>query len=150
VVTASSVTEGRAPRVLSAIAFVAVTVIDALYLGIVSSQGGTPPSRYVVPFIASYLAAIALMLLVSLLSPAGIKAAFRGAAAGGLLVFGALSALTIGAVVMIAALLSVGAAILTVARVPGRFTLPAAVVGAVVAVVILLTGLQLAWSQTTG
>lgn len=149
-VTPSKTGEGRAPRVLVAIAFVAVVAIDALYLGIIWSQGDTPPSGYVVPFIASYVAAIAVMLLVSLASPAIVKAGFRGAASGGLLAFAGLSALTIGPAVLAAALVSVAATILTIARVPGRSTMGAAGVGAVADVVILFVGLQLAWSQTPG
>ena len=135
---------------LVATGFVAVIAIDALYLGIIRGQGDTAPSPYVVPFVASYLAAIAVALLASLVSPLWLKAGFRGAASGGLLAFGGLSALTIGPAVMITAFVSIAATILTIVRIPGRFTIAAGAVGSIVAILLLVIGLQLAWSQTTG
>ena len=135
---------------LAGVAFVAVVAIDGLYLAIISRQGGRPPSPYVVPFVAGYVAVIALALLLSLVSPPSIKAGLRGAAAGGLFAFSALSALTIGPAVVIAALLTLVCAVLTAARLPGRSAVPAAIGGALLAITVLVAGLQLAWSQTPG
>jgi hypothetical protein len=139
--------EERAPRVLVSVAVAAVVAIDALYLAIIRTQGGSP-SDYplVTPFIAGYFAVVAVALLASLFQAMSVRAFLRGAASGGLLVLAVISALSIGAVVLVAALLSVAATVLTLVRGGRGRDVAFSVVGALVAVVVLIGGLLLAWS----
>ena len=128
-------------------AAIAVAAIDALYLALIQSQGGPPSdTALVTPFVAAYFALIALALAVSLVAPVAVSAGLRGAAAGGLLVMAVLTGFSIGVAVLIPAVISVAAAVITVARHPTRRTVISALAGAVVTVALLVAGLQVAWS----
>ncbi len=138
--------EGRSARVLVAVAVVAIVAIDALYLAIVSSQGGAPPADpLVAPFLASYLGLVAVLLAVSMVAPDPVKAGIRGAASAGLLVVGVLAAFSIGVAVLVAAALCIAALVMVVSRHPSRRTVIAAIAGCAVGVAVLVVGLQVAW-----
>jgi hypothetical protein len=129
------------------VAAIAVAAIDALYLTLVRSQGGPPPDNALVtPFVASYFALVALALVVSLLTPLSVSAALRGAAAGGLLLMAILTGFSIGIAVLLPAALSIAAAVVTVGGHPSRRAVVSTVVGIVVAVALLVAGLEIAWS----
>lgn len=128
-------------------AAVAVVAIDALYVGLVRSQGGPPPDNALVtPFVASYFALIALALAMSLLTPVSVGVGLRGGAAGGLLVMAILTGFSIGVAVLIPALIAIAAAVVTVGGHPRRRSVISAGVGIFVAVAVLAIGLQIAWS----
>src|SRR5579864_5268698 len=96
--------EQRAPRVLVSVAAVALVAIDVLYLGLVESQGASP-FPLVTWFIAGYFVVVAMALIGSLFAPPGARVAVRGAAAGSLLAMTVMSAMSIGAAVLIPAAL---------------------------------------------
>ena len=60
--------EGRATRVLVAVAIFLVVVADAPYLAIVFNQGAQPPESFTTPFVAVYLALMAALLAASLMN----------------------------------------------------------------------------------
>jgi len=140
-----------AARVLVAIAVIAVVAIDALYLAIVSSQGGPgePPTDtpWVVPFVAGYEILMALLLAASLVVPPAVRPALRGAAAAGLFALGVLALFSIGLGDIIAAALAVAATVLSVLASPGRRTWVSLAAAAIASVAILLGGFQIAWSH---
>ncbi len=134
----------RAERVLVGVAVVAVAAIGTLYLVLISSQGGSdnPTVPY---FVASFLLAVGLSLLASLLAPRVAKAGLRGLAAGGLLAMALLSAFSIGAAVLVAAIFTAAATVVTVARAPSLASIAAAVAGIAVGAAALVGGLEIAW-----
>jgi len=140
-----------AARVLVAIAVVAIVAIDALYLAIVSSQGGPgePPTDtpLVVPFVAGYEILMALLLAASLVVPPAVRPALRGAAAAGLFVLGILALFSIGLGDIIAAALALAATVLAVRASRGTRTWLSLAAAAIVSVAILLGGFQIAWSH---
>jgi O-antigen ligase len=140
--------EERAPRVLVSVAAVAVVAVDAGYLLLIQSQGGPPSDNpLVTPFVGSYFALMAAALIASLPAPAPLRAGFRGAAAAGLLLAALLTGLSIGAAVLIPAILAIVATVLMVRRSPDRNTVFAAIAGMFVGVALLVVGLQIAWQQ---
>jgi hypothetical protein len=133
--------------VLVSLAAAAVVAIDALYLAIIRSQDNPPSAQpLVTPFIAAYLAVIAASLLASLFARLLVKAALRGAASGGLLVMAVVAAFSIGAAILIPAVLCGVATALTVGRTPTARLVLSAVAGTSVAVAILAAGLWFSWS----
>ena len=137
-----------ADRVLVAIAVVAVLTIDALYLAIIRSQDGPPtPDVLTVPFVASYLGLMATLLAASLFVPVAARPALRGAASGGLLVLGVLSAFSIGVAVMLAAAPAIAATVLAINARPGAKSVVAAAIAAVLSVVLMAAGFEVAWNH---
>ena len=62
--------EDRTTRVLVAVPIVVVIVMGALYVAIAVNQNSldhAPPERFIFPFIAAYLAVMAVLLTVSLM-----------------------------------------------------------------------------------
>jgi hypothetical protein len=134
--------------VLVSVAAVAVLAIDALYVAIIRAQGGPPSDEpLVAPFVAGYLALLAAGLGATLVVPGLLRVGVRGAAAGGLLLMAVLTGFSIGAGVLVGALVAIAALALTVSRHPSARTVLAAVAGIIVGVALLLVGLQLAWSH---
>ena len=119
------------------------------YLAIVAIQGGPPPDNALtVPFVAGYLALMALLLAASLSGAppmAAMRPALRAAPAAGLLVLGVLAIFSIGLPVLIAASLAAAAAVLTFITQRTRRAVVAAATAALVAVVALLVGLEVTW-----
>jgi len=101
-------------------AFAIVLLTDALYLGLLMSQGDRPPDAvFTVPFVVGYLLLMAGLLGISLLRRPRIVAArtaLRAGAAGGLLVLGVLAAMSIGLALILAGALATGAAVRSVSR----------------------------------
>lgn len=87
-----------------------VVVVDVLYVRyIVFVQGATSDQPWRVPFVASYLAAIAICALLSATLPAGSwRLAFIGAATAGLLVLGFFGLFSIGLPLFLMGLVAVG------------------------------------------
>ena len=140
--------EERAQRVLVSVAAVAVLAIDALYVTLIQAQGGPPSDEpLVVPFVAGYLGLLAVALGLTLVLPGLLRVGVRGAAAGGLLLMGVLTGFSIGVGVLVAAIVSIAALVVTVSRHPGARPAAAAVAGIVVGVALLLIGLEVAWSH---
>lgn len=137
-----------AERVLVSIAVVALAAITALYVVIISSQGGGDPATpLVTPFVAGYLLLSATSLAVSLFAPAAVSPALRAGPSAGLVVLGVLAAFSIGVAVLIAAGLAIASTVLALRARPGVRSALSVAGGAVAAVVILVAGFQIAWSH---
>lgn len=125
---------------------IGTAAIVALYLAIIRSQGGpSTPDVLTVPFVASYLLLMALLLAVSLLVPPAARPALRGAAAGGLFVLGVLALFSIGLAIVLTAGLAIAATVLAIADRPGAKSVVSAVVAGVVAVAVLVAGFEFSW-----
>jgi hypothetical protein len=141
-------TDGRAARVLVAVAVVAVVAIDALYLAIVVNQGGPQAdTTWVAPFVAGYLGLVAAMLLISLVAGDPLAVGLRGGASGGLLVLGVLALFSIGFAILIAAVVCIAATVVTLSRRPATRSIFAAAAGLVLTIAVLVVGFQIAWQQ---
>ena len=135
-------------RTLAALSAVAVVAIDVLYMVIVRSQGGPDPvDVWTVPFVAGYLAVMALLLGLSIFLPPTVRPALRAASSAGLLVLAVLTAFSIGTGVLIAAILSIAATIIALVEKHGPPVLGSAIFAAVLAVGAMLIGLQVTWQH---
>lgn len=130
-----------AARVLVALAVVAIAAIDWLYLGLV---GPGQVDVLTVPFVFSYLALMALLLLASLPAPQTVKPTLRASASAGLLMLAVIAAFSIGVLIMIPAMLAVASFVLALIARPRVW--PATIVAAVLAVGLLVVGFQLSWN----
>lgn len=125
--------------------------VDVLYLGVVGSQGGSDPQFLRVPFVAAF---IALMAICTALSTRKSAARWRplllGVSAGGLLLLGYFAIFSIGLPLLVAGALALIGLLNTLrptgtaAGTSGRRAAGMAVGGAVLAVVVLLAGFSLA------
>jgi hypothetical protein len=136
--------DGRATRVLVAIAIFLVVVGDALYLAIVFNQGVHPLESYTTPFIAFYLVLMAGLLGASLMRrwSTAVRGAFRAAAAGGLLVIGVLALMSIGLALVIAGGLAAAATVRTLRGPLITSSNLLGVTSAVIAVAVLIAGFE--------
>lgn len=131
-------------------AAIIAAAVDALYPGLVGSQGGSDPQFLRVPFVAVF---IALMAICAALSSLALAVRWRslllGFSAAGLLLLGFFAIFSIGLPLLIAGLLALGGLIgtLSFAGSGGASGKAAAggmaVGGAMVAVVLLLAGFSL-------
>jgi hypothetical protein len=135
----------------AAIAAAVITAaVDVLYLGIVSSQGGGNPEFIRIPFVATFIALMAICCALSVrASAARWRPLLLGVAAAGLLLLGFFALFSIGAPLALAGALALLALIhtLTSASVRGtsaRAAAAKAVGGAIAAVVVLLAGFLVA------
>lgn len=133
--------DGMAARVLVAVAVVALAAIDWLYLGLV---GPGQVDVLTAPFVFSYLAFMALLLLASLLVPPNLKPPLRALASAGLLAMAVIAAFSIGVLIMIPAMLAVASFVLALIARPRVW--PATIVAAVLAVGLLVVGFQFSWN----
>ena len=144
VATADSTREGRTLRLLIWIAFVMVLVTALGYVVIIRAQETYPPEAFVVPFVAAYLALMAVMLGVSLRQgrlAVRLRPALRGGAAAGLLAIGVLALMSIGILLVVAGALVATAAVMTlVGRHWSTFLYEAA--AALVALALLVAGFE--------
>jgi hypothetical protein len=130
-------------------AIIAATV-DVLYLGIVGSQGGSAPQFLRVPFVAAF---IALMAICAALSARRSAARWRplllSISAAGLLLLGFFAIFSIGLPLMVAGVLASLGLINALGQArssretSGKAAAGMAAAGAVVAVVVLLAGFSL-------
>jgi hypothetical protein len=133
-------------RVLVGVGVVGLVAIDALYLAIIHFQGGGgpgPPDVLTVPFVATYLAVMAILLGASLIMPATAKPVSRAAASGGLLVLAVLAAFSIGVLILVIAGLAIATTIPALGIQKSQRIRVAAGVAALVAAVVLVGGLEL-------
>jgi hypothetical protein len=135
--------DGRGTTMLVWIAILLPLVTVVVYIGVIRSQGSGPPDWLTVPFVASYMVAASLALLVSQWPgfASGARASLRAAAAGGLLVLGFLGAFSIGLPLLLAGVLAAIAAVTTASRVRGA-ALAAVPVAALLAVAVLVAGFE--------
>jgi hypothetical protein len=144
--TQSAVQDSRATRTLVLIATALVLIGDAGYVLIVATQGAYPPDAFTVPFLAGYWLVMAAMLGLSVLDRprlATLRPALRAGAAAGLLVTGVLGLFSIGLPMVIAGALATGAAVRTLAGRDRRWAVSTEVLAAVIAVVVVVGGLEL-------
>ncbi len=140
----SAAVQDRAARIMAWAALAIVLLEDAIYVLLIRSQGELAPDAYTVPFVAVYLLVMAALLgtsLIRLPSP-GWRMPLRAGAAGGLLVLGIIGAFSIGLPLILAGILSTGAA---VRALKGRLWTPTGLLGfaaAVAAVVVLVAGFE--------
>ena len=131
-------------RVLVWVAMAGLVAIDGLYLAIIHFQGDPAPADVLtVPFVASYLAAMTILLGASAFSSARAKPVLRAAASAGLLVLAALAAFSIGALILVIAGLAIAATIPALGSQKSTRVRVAAGVAALVAAVVLVGGLEL-------
>ena len=134
------------------VAAIIAATVDVLYIGIVNTQGASDPEFLRVPFVAAF---IALMAICAALSARASVAQFRplllGFSAAGLLLLGFFAIFSIGLPLLVAGLVALGGLINSLGRVRLADQASAkaagggmAAGGAVIAVVILLGGFSLA------
>jgi hypothetical protein len=135
----------RAARTLVWIALVPPLLLDGVYLLLIRLQGEGPPDVMVVPFVATYLFAMVLLLAASLMTrlPSIVRLAFRAAAAAGLIVFGILAAFSIGLPIIICGVVAAVAVGLSFDQTRWRLDSVAGAAGAVVALTILVGGFDM-------
>lgn len=126
-------------------AIIAATV-DVLYPGFVSSQGASDPQFLRVPFVAAFIALMAICAALSAAASAGRwRPLLLGVSAAGLLLLGFFAIFSIGLPLLVAGLLALYGLIYTLSH-AGPFlgsSVRAAAGGTTIAVVILLAGLSL-------
>jgi hypothetical protein len=133
-------------RIVVWVAVGEILAVDALYLLIIGSQGGPPtPDVLTVPFVATYLGLMAVLLAISLFTGKSAKPLLRAAPSGGLLVLAVIAAFSIGILILPAAGLAFASTVgaLNVTRSPR--VIAGSVSAAVVAVAVLVVGFQIAW-----
>ena len=123
-----------------AIVVAAVDVMYVWYVGFV--QGATSDLPWRVPFVASYLAAVAICAMLSATVAArSLRVVLLGAAAGGLLLLGFFAIFSIGLPLVVAGLLTVVALVRAISgETGGGRALGASIAGALAAMVVLLAG----------
>ncbi len=135
---------------LVVVPIVALIAIVAGYLTIIQSQGGPPPSDVLtVPFVATYLLLMAMLLAISLVERPWIKAlrpALRAAASAGLLALGVLAAFSIGLAIIVAGAFATAATVISIVSAPRRATFIAAAAGAFASLALLAGGFEVAWN----
>jgi hypothetical protein len=142
----SLVPEGRISRLLLIIAIVVAEADEAAYIFVIVNQDSPrPPDVLTVPFVASFIQLMAVLLGVSMLtSPSLIRfrPALRAGAAAGLLVLGVFGAFSIGAPLFIAGAVAAGVAVRTVTLTPGLRAIVSALAAAAVVVALLVIGFE--------
>jgi len=116
-------------RIVSILAFAIVLATDVLYVVLINAQGQSA-QPYIARFVGGYLAVMAALIAVALVprpETARIRVALRAAAAGGLLLMGFLASFTLTR---------------TARENRSRPARLSGLVAAAVAVVVLLTGLE--------
>jgi hypothetical protein len=137
--------DGRIAQLLLIIAIVVAEADEALYLFVIFNQSPRAPDVLTVPFVASFIQLMAILVGVSLLtSPAVVRLrpALRGGAAAGLLVLGVIGAFSIGAPLFLAGVVVLGVALRTVSQAPALVSIMSAFAAALVVVALLVTGFE--------
>ena len=133
-------------RRLGVVVAILVVVVDVLYVRyIVFVQDATSDQPWRVPFVASYLAAIAICALLSATLPAGSwRLALIGAATAGLLVLGFFGLFSIGLPLFVMGLVAVGILVGQITRAQSRRAAAgASIAGILAAVVVLMAGFEI-------
>lgn len=117
-----------------------------VYVVLIRSQGEPQPDAFTVPFVAGYLALMAVALWMSLLDRpllVSLRPALRATAAAGLLLMGIFAAFSIGLPIFAAGVLATVAAIRALAGPRLRNAVLSEVAAAVIAVTVLVGGFEL-------
>ena len=136
--------ERRSIRITSLVALLIVLATDALYVALIRSQGSAP-QPYLPVFVAGYLVLMAALIAIALIPrPALARArpAVRIAATTGLVVLGFVAAFSIGVPLLAAGLLVLVALVRSAPVAPPRFAFVSGVVAGSLALVLLITGLE--------
>jgi hypothetical protein len=135
------------PTALVVWAAIVLVLADLIAYGlIIRSQGEPQPDAFTVPFVAAFLALMAVALWMSLLDRAllvTLRPALRATAAAGLLLLGIFAAFSIGLPIFAAGVLAAVAAIRALAGPRLRNAVLSEVAAAVVAVTVLVGGFGL-------
>lgn len=142
---AAQLVDSRPARFMAWFALAVALATDAVYLLLKLGQGSAPLDIYTVFFVAGYLLAIGILLMISLLraSRPAWRMPLRAAAAGGLLVLGVVAIFSIGLPLVIAGAMATGATVRTLRGPFVNASSLVAVAGAVIAVVVLVAGFEL-------
>jgi hypothetical protein len=128
-------------------AAIVLVLADLVAYGvIIRTQGEPQPDAFTVPFVAAYLALMALALWMSLLDRAflvKVRPALRATAAAGLLLLGIFAAFSIGLPIFAAGVLAAVVAIRALAGPRLRNAVLSEVAAAVIAVIVLVGGFGL-------
>jgi hypothetical protein len=131
--------------ILAGVSSVGVAGLVVLYTALIRAQGGPPPDTpLTVPFVASYLVAMALLLATSLIVPFRIRPLLRAAPAAGLVVLGVLAAFSIGLPIVGLGILAASSAGLSIRAEPSGASLAAAAAVGLASIAVLIIGLQIA------
>ena len=139
----------RVGRRTALVVWAAIILVIAdliVYVLLIRSQGEPQPDAFTVPFVAGYLALMAVALWLSLLdSPllASLRPALRGAPAAGLLLLGIFAGFSIGLPIFAAGVLAAIVAIRALAGPRLRNAVLSQIAAAVIAVTVLLGGFEL-------
>jgi hypothetical protein len=136
---------GRPTATLVWASVVLVLGVLVAYLLLIRAQGQAQPDAFTVPFVASYLALMAVLLWLSLLDRprlASLRPALRGAGAAGLLVLGIIAAFSVGLPIFAAGVLAAIAAIRALAGPRLRMAVVSEVAAAVIALIVLVGGFE--------
>jgi len=135
------------PTALVVWAAMILVLADLVVYGLlIRGQGEPQPDAFTVPFVAGYLALMAVALWLSLLDRptlVTLRPALRATAAAGLLVLGILAAMSIGLPIFAAGVLAAVAAIRALAGPRLRNAVLAELAAAVIAVTVLVGGFEL-------
>jgi hypothetical protein len=137
--------------VLVSVAFLIVVGTDAGYIAIIKNQaagGDRPPDVLTPVFVAGCLGAMAVLLALALAQASpmlNVRPALLAAASTGLLVLGVLGLFSVGVPILIAAVLSITATAMTISTRRTRGAVLSALAAAVVALALLVGGLEFSW-----
>jgi hypothetical protein len=138
-------THDQLGRILAGVSSVGLAGLVLVYTALIRAQGGPPPDTpLTVPFVASYLVAMALLLATSLIAPFRVRSLLRAAPAAGLLVLGVLAAFSIGLPIIALGILAASSAILAIKARPSGASVAAAAAVGLASIAMLIIGLQIA------
>lgn len=141
--------DARVGRPTAVVVWAAIVLVLAdliVYVVLIRSQGEPQPDAFTVPFVAGYLALMAVALWMSLLDRpllVSLRPALRATAAAGLLLMGIFAAFSIGLPIFAAGVLATVAAIRALAGPRLRNAVLSEVAAAVIAVTVLVGGFEL-------
>jgi small-conductance mechanosensitive channel len=136
---------GRPIRTVVWASIVLVVGVVIAYLLLIRAQGQTPPDAVTVPFVATYLTLMAVLLWLSLLDRpllASVRPALRAAASAGLLLLGIFAAASIGLPIFAAGILAAIAAFRTLFGPHRRNAILSEIAAALIAVIVLVGGFE--------
>src|SRR5260370_42419099 len=137
--------DGRIARLMLIIAIVVAEADEALYLFVIFNQSPRAPDVLTVPFVASFIQLMAILVGISLLSSAAVvrlRPALGVGAAAGLLVLGVIGAFSVGAPLFLAGAVVLGVAVRTVSRTPALLSILSAFAAALVVVALMVAGVE--------
>jgi hypothetical protein len=140
--------ETRVGRLTATLVWASVVLalgVLVAYVLLIRAQGEPLPDAFTVPFVAGYLALMAVLMWLSLVDHprlASMRPALRGAGAAGLLVLGVIAAASIGLPILVAGVLATIAAVRALAGPQIGKAVLFEVASAVIAVIVLVGGFE--------